>query len=124
MQPRQALLREYVPRRPEPCRLIECTDVKMCFLWQPIAFAGQRRPAFGTESPLHAGRRAELGDLALGNDVNGALECREDRDRRTAVPATTLAMAPCHPFRLTGGHKAHRAAQAAALELIIHGNRA
>jgi len=124
VQPRQALLRKYVPCRPEPCRLIECTDVKMCFLWQPIAFAGQRRPAFGTESPLHAGRRAELGDLALGNDVNGALECREDRYRRTAMPATTLAMAPCHPFRLTGGHKAHRAAQAAALELIIHGNRA
>jgi hypothetical protein len=29
-------------------------------------------------------------------------------------------MAPRHPFRLTSGHKVHRAAQAPALELIIH----
>jgi len=65
-----------------------------------------------------------LGDLAFGNDVSGARERRENRDRRTAMPPTTLAMAPRHPFRLTGGRKTHRAAQATALELIIHGNRA
>jgi hypothetical protein len=96
----------------------------MCFSGQPVAFAGQRRPAPGTESPLDARRRTELRDLAFGNDAGDESECREDRDRRTAMPPTTLAMTPCHPFRLTGGHKTRRAAQPTALELIIHGNRA
>jgi hypothetical protein len=35
------------------------------------------------------------------------------------LPAT-FAMAPRHRFRLTGGHVAHGAAQAAAFELIAH----
>jgi hypothetical protein len=107
MQPRQELLREYVPRWPEPCRLIEGTEVEMCFRRQPLAFAGQCRPALGAEFSLHARRRTELGDLAVGD------RC-EKRDRPTAMPPTTLAIAPPHPFRLTGGHKAHRGAQAAA----------
>ena len=73
---------------------------------------------------MHAWRRTEFGDLAFDNDISGALECREDRDRRAAKPPTTLAMAPRHPFRLTGGDKVHGAAQATALELLVHGNRA
>src|SRR6516162_7351851 len=36
------------------------------------------------------------------------------------MPPAALAMAPRHLFRLITGHKAHRAAEAAALELICH----
>src|SRR6516225_10980992 len=38
------------------------------------------------------------------------------KNRRTAVPPTTLALGPRHPFRPTGGRKTHRAAHAATLE--------
>jgi len=34
---------------------------------------------------------------------------------------TALAMAPRHPFRLAGRYEAHRAAEAATLELLSHG---
>ena len=34
--------------------------------------------------------------------------------------AATLAVAPHHRFRLTGGHEAYGAAQTAAFELIAH----
>jgi|SRR5271163_3937271 len=90
------------------------------FSRKALAFAGQRRPAPGAKTPPHSRRRIEPGYLAFGDDISGALECREDGDGRTAVLPTTLAMAPRHPIRFTSGHDAHRAAQAATLELIAH----
>jgi len=72
-----------------------------------FAFAGQRRPALGAKSPPSAGRWIEFGDLTLGNDVRVALERHEDGDRRTAMLATTFAMAPRHRFRLASGHEAY-----------------
>src|SRR5260370_32035426 len=110
MQPGQALRREYVPRRLKSRGLIECTDMKMRFALQVLAFAGQRRPAPGAESAQPAGRRIELDDLAFGNDIRRALERHKDGDRCPAVLSTTLTMAPRHRFRLTGRHEAHRAA--------------
>ncbi len=67
-------------------------------------------------------RRIELRYLTFGNGIRRAIECHEDGDGRTATLPTTLAMAPPHRFQLTSGDKAHRAAQAAALELFAHGD--
>ena len=120
MQPRQALLRENVPRRSKSCGLIKSADVEMRFSWQGLAFARQRRPAFGAKAPPPTRRRIELGDLTFGHAVGGAVECHEDRDGRTAVLPATLAMTPNHRFRLTSSHEADRAAEAAALELFAH----
>jgi hypothetical protein len=36
------------------------------------------------------------------------------------MPATALAMAPCHSDRFTDGDKSYRAAQRAALNLIAY----
>ena len=108
-------------RRLKSRGLIECTDVEMRFTrWQELAFAGQRRPAAGTEAPPSTGRRVELGNLTLGNGISGAVERREHGDGRAGVPPATLAMAPHNGVRLTHGDKAHSAAQAAAFELIGH----
>jgi hypothetical protein len=85
---------------------------------QGFAFAGQRRPATGAESSPPTGRRIELGYLAFGNDISGALECRKDGDGRATVFPTTLAMAPRHRYRLTGRYEAYRAAKAATFGLI------
>jgi hypothetical protein len=93
--------------------------MKMRFI-RALAFAGQRRPAPGAKSSPSPGRRIELGDLTLSNDIRVALEGHEDRDRRTAMLPTTFAMAPHHRFRLTSGQEAYGAAQAAAFELIAH----
>src|SRR5438093_9233846 len=82
------------------------------------AFAGQRRPALCTEPARRpAGRRFEPGDLALGEGVGGAVIGHKDRNRRAAVLATAIAMAPVHSLRLARSDKTYRAAQAAALEL-------
>src|SRR6266404_4759326 len=109
-----------------PCRLksrgfVKCTDMEMGLGRQGLALARQRRPAFGAESPPPTRRRIELCYLTFGNGIRRAVECHEDGDGRTAMLATTLAMAPSHRFRLTGGDEADRAAQAATLKLIAHG---
>ena len=115
MQPGQALLREYVPRWLKSRGLVKCANMEMRFGRQPLAFAGQCRPALGAKSAPRPRRGVELGYLAFGNSIIGPLECREDRDGCTAMLATTLAVAPRHPFRLTHGHKAYRATDAATL---------
>jgi hypothetical protein len=120
-QPRQSLLRKYVPRWLKSRSLIEGTDMEMCFQRRPLTLAGQRRSASGTEAAQTAGGRIELRYLALRNDIRFALECHEDTDRCSAVPPTTLAMAPRDRFRLTARHETHRAAETASLELIGHG---
>ena len=79
-----------------------------------------RRPASGAKSSPSPGRRIELGDLTLINDIRVALEGHEDRDRSPAMLPATFAMAPRHRFRLTGGHEAYGAAQTAVFELIAH----
>src|ERR1700760_5135017 len=87
--------------------------MKMRFI-RALACAGQRRPALGAKSAPSPGRRIELGDLTLINDIRVALEGHEDGDRRPAMLAAAFAVAPHHRFRLTGGHEAYGAAQAAA----------
>src|ERR1700680_2180207 len=109
-----------MPRRLKSRGLVKYADVEMGFSRHGLAFAGQRRPAFGAKSPPPTRRRIELCYLTFGNGIRGAIECREDRDGRTAMLPTTLAMTPSHRFRLTSSHKAHRAAEAAALELFAH----
>jgi hypothetical protein len=100
--------------------ITKCADMKMRFV-RAFAFAGQRRPASGTKSPPPAGRRIELRDLTLSNDVRVTFERHKDRDGRTAMLPATFAMAPRHRFRLTGGHEAYGAAQATAFKLTAHG---
>jgi hypothetical protein len=99
--------------------ITKCANMKMRFI-RALAFAGQRRPALGAKSSPSPGRRIELGDLTLINDICVALEGHEDRDRRPAMLAATFAVAPHHRFRLTRGHEAYGATQAAAFELIAH----
>jgi len=96
VQPRQALLREYVSRRLKLRSQVECSDMEMRFGRRWLALAGQRRPAFGAEAAPPAGRRIEPGDLTFGNDVCLAPKRGEDGNGRTAVFSTTLAMAPRH----------------------------
>jgi hypothetical protein len=112
-----------MPRRFKPCGLIDCADMKMRFRRQALTLASQGGPAPGAEAAPHARRRIELRDLALGYHIGVAPECREHGHGRAAMLATALAMAPRHPFRFTGGYKSHRAAQAAAFNLIAHGSR-
>ena len=92
--------------------------MEMRFSRQGLAFAGQRRPAPGAKSPPSTGRRIELGYLTFDNGIRSAVECHEDRNGRTAMLPTTLAMTPRHSFRLAGSQKADRAAQAATFELF------
>ena len=117
MQPRQAFFRKYVPRRASRGGLIECADMKMHFR-RAFTFAGQGGPAPRAESAPPAGRRIELRYLPFGYRISVTPECHEHGDRRTAMLATALAMAPCHPYRVSRGDKLHRAAQAPALELF------
>ena len=120
MQPTEALLREYVPRRLKSLGLVKCSDMEMRFSRQGLAFAGQRRPTPGAKSPPPPGRRIELCYLTFGNGIRRAVECHEDGDGRTAMLPTTLAMTPSHRFRLTSSHKTDRPAEAATLELFAH----
>jgi hypothetical protein len=85
-----------------------------------FAFASQRRPASGTKSTPPAGRRVELRDLTLSNDIRVAFERHKDGDGRTAMLPATFAMAPRYRFRSSGGHEAYGAAQATAFKLIVH----
>jgi hypothetical protein len=94
VQPRQALLREYVSRRLKLRGQVECSDMKMRFGRRWLALAGQRRPAFGAEAPPPAGRRIEPGDRTFGNDISLVPKRGEDGNGCTAVFSTTLAMAP------------------------------
>ena len=93
--------------------IAKCANMKMRFI-RALAFAGQRRPALGAKSSPSPGRRIELGDLTLINDIRVALEGHEDGDRRTAMLPATFAMAPRYRFRLSGGHEAYGAAEATA----------
>jgi len=119
MEPWQAFFREYVPRRFKPRGLIECADMKMHFS-RAFPFARQSRPTHCTEAAPPAGGRIELRYLPFGYRIGVAIKCHEHGDGRATVPATTLAMAPRHPSRFTGGDKSHCAAQAPALNCIAH----
>src|SRR6266853_1941889 len=99
-----------MPRRLKLRGSIKCADMEMRFSRQGLAFAGQRRPAPGAKSPPSTGRRIELGYLTFDNGIRSAVECHEDRNGRTAMLPTTLAMTPRHSFRLAGSQKADRAA--------------
>jgi len=108
-----------VPRRLKPGGLIECADMEMHFR-RAFAFARQGGPAPRAESAPPAGRRVELLYLPFGHSISVTAECHEHGDRRTAMLATALAMAPRHPYRFTAGDKSHRAAQASALNSVAH----
>lgn len=100
-------------------RAIECTDMEMCFGWQPRALAGQCRPAPGTKSPPgSARRRVELSYPTLSDRIRRAFECHKNRSRCAAMLTTTLAMAPIYSLRLTGCSKTDSTAQAATFELV------
>jgi hypothetical protein len=109
MQPRQTFFREYMPRWPEPGGLVERADMKMRFR-RAHTFARQGRPAPRAESAQPAGRRTELRYLPCRHRIGITRKRHEHRDRRTAVLAAALAMAPCHADRLAPCHEAHRTA--------------
>src|ERR1700760_1046466 len=48
------------------------------------------------------------------------LVCYEHGDRRTAMLATAVAVAPCHPYRFAGSDKSHCAAQTCTLGSVAH----
>jgi hypothetical protein len=65
-------------------------------------------------------RRRESGQKAR-TAPNTAKPAMPETGARAAMLPTALAMAPRHPFRLTSGDKAYRAAETATLELVGHG---
>ena len=95
MQPRHAFFRKYVSCWLESRSLIECADMKMHFR-RAFAFARQGGPAPCAETAQPAGRRVELRYLTFGDRIGVTPECHEHGDRRTAMLATALAMAPRH----------------------------
>ena len=118
-EPWQAFFRKDVPRRLKSGGFIERTDMNMHFS-RAFTFARQSGPALCAEATQPAGRRIEFCYLAFCNGISVTPECYEHGDRRTAMPATALAMAPGRPYRLTGSHKSHRPAQAPALTCAAH----
>jgi hypothetical protein len=109
-----------VPCRLKPGGLIESADMKMRFSRRAFTFARQGGPAPCAESAPPAGGRIELRYLPFGYRISVTPECHEHRNRRTAMLATALAMAPRHPFRFTGCDKSHCAAQTPALNFVAH----
>ena len=102
-------------------RPIECAEMEMRFRREgpAQAFAGQCRPALGTESPPGSSRRRiELGNLSSGNRIGRVIERDKDRGRRAAMLAATFAMAPINTLGTASRNKTDRAAQAAALKLV------
>src|SRR5205823_699458 len=94
-------------------------DVEMGFRRQAGALAGQGRPARGAEpAPGSSRGRIEFRDLALRHPIGGVFDRDEDGDRRAAMSATALAVAPIDALRPAGSDKTHGAAQATALELF------
>ena len=109
-----------MPRRLKPGGLIESADMKMRFSRRAFTFARQGGPAPCAESAPPAGGRIELRYLPFGYRISVTPECHEHGNRRTAMLATALAMAPRHPLRFTGGDKSHCAAQTPALNFVAH----
>src|SRR5262249_19548043 len=70
-----------------------------------------------------AGRRLELRNLPLRHRASLALEPDEHGNRRTAVPATALAMAPEYALGRACRHEADSAAKATTFELVTHAAR-
>jgi hypothetical protein len=59
-------------------------------------------------------------DVVGYSRLSVALEGDEDGDRRTAVPASALAMTPVYLFGITRRDKADCAAETAAFEFVVH----
>jgi hypothetical protein len=120
-KPRQAFLRKKLRRRYKPSGVIECerADMKMR-VRRAFTFARQGGPASCAEAAQPAGRRIESGYLALGHGPSVTPECDENGNRRTAMLAAALAMAPRHRRGCTPGDKSHRAAKTPALNLVAH----
>src|SRR5882672_9495832 len=102
-----------MPCRPQACGVVEGADMEVRLGRQARALAGQCRAASGAESACRPPRRrCEFADLAFGDAISRALEIDKDGNRRAAMLATTVAMAPVHPLRPARSNKPYRAAQA------------
>ena len=83
------------------------------------AFTSQGRSTSGAKAtPRLPGRRIELGYLAFGDRISLQVIKREDRDRCTGMPSTTLTMTPIYRLGLSGRDKADCAAEAATFKLL------
>jgi hypothetical protein len=119
VEPRQALLREDVPRWLKFGGPIERTDREMCFGRQSCTLAGQGRATPRTKPAAGSSRRGiELGYLAFGDRVGRTFECDKNRSRCAGVSPATLAMAPIDSLWFTGRNETNRATQTATFELL------
>ena len=101
------------------CRLIKRADVEMRFFDSGKGFASQCRPAAGAEPASGLARSGiEFGYLAFGNRVSVGFERDEDRNRRTSMPSTTLAVAPIDALGSAGRCKTDRTAKTSAFKLL------
>ena len=108
-----------MPRWLKPRGLIEGADMEVRFRRPGQTFARKGRTAPGAKSAARSPRRRiELGYFSFSNLIRRAVECHEDRNRRTGVLSTALAMAPIFPFRFASGDKADCSAETAAFELL------
>lgn len=101
-------------------RRIPRTDMQMDLGRMRVSFARQRGAASGTESAPPAGRRVEPGDLALADLELTSADLPEHRDGRTAMPAATLAMTPCHIACFAGHRESHCPTETATFTAIAH----
>src|SRR5437870_11705038 len=108
-----------MPRWRQARGVVKDTDVEMRLARHADALASQGRAAAGAEAARRPpGRRFKAGDLALGDGVVGAVVGDKHRHRRAGVAPAALAMAPVDALWRAAGDKPHRAAQAAAGELL------
>ena len=72
------------------------------------------------ETSQSAGGRIEPGYSPLNHGIGVTPEYNENRDRRAAMLAAALAMAPRHPLWFATGDKSHRPTKAPTLSLAAH----
>src|SRR5262249_15704706 len=101
------------------CRLIKRADMEMRFFDLGKGFASQCRPAAGAKpTPGLTRSGIEFRYLAFGDGVSAGFERDEDRNRRTSMPSTSLAVAPIDALGSAGRCKTDRTAKTAAFKLI------
>lgn len=82
-------------------RLVQCAEVKVNFVGEPLRFISQGRSALPTETTSNtSGRFIELAFALSIGDLSG-LHTNECGDRRTRIATTTLAMAMTDPYGVT-----------------------
>jgi len=120
-EPWQAFLGEKLLRRFKSSSVLERerADMKM-YIRRAFTFTRQGGPASIAETSQSAGGRIEPGYFPLDHGIGVTSEYDENGNRRTAMLAAALTMAPRHPLWFTRGDKSHGPAKTPALSFGNH----